>query len=222
MSVRFFRAQHHVLVGNVCGKVVFRKILSGEVIILENILLVSSSKKEQETLISTLNAASYSNITASFDASEARRLIYMNEYDLIIINSPLSDEFGHFLATEAIEKTLAGIVFLINGEIENSVSEKMEEYGIVIIKKPIVKQLFYQAVKLVLLSNRRIKNLRNENTDLQMQIEEIRLIDRAKCTLIQYLNMTEEQAHKYLERQAMNMRVSKKKIAQRILNAYES
>ena len=114
------------------------------------------------------------------------------------------------------------MILLVRQDIADGVSEKVEDYGIVVVEKPLVKPLFYQALRLVSISSQRIRNLRNENTRLQTKIEEIRLIDRAKCTLIQYLNMTEEQAHKYLERQAMDMRVSKKKIAQRILNAYES
>ena len=42
--------------------------------------------------------------------------------------------------------------------------------------------------------------LRQENIKLQKKIEEIRLVDRAKCALIQYLGLTESQAHKYIEK----------------------
>ncbi len=189
---------------------------------MESVLLVSSSDKGKEAITSALTSTSYSNITAAASGSEARRLICLNEYDLVIINTPLSDEFGHLISIEATEKSLAGVILLVRQDIADGVSEKVEDYGIVVVEKPLVKPLFYQALRLVSISSQRIRNLRNENTRLQTKIEEIRLIDRAKCTLIQYLNMTEEQAHKYLERQAMDMRVSKKKIAQRILNAYES
>ena len=61
-----------------------------------------------------------------------------------------------------------------------------------------------------------------EEVPLQQKVEEIRLVDRAKCALIQYLNMTEAQAHRHIEKQAMDLRVSRAKIAQSILNTYES
>ena len=61
----------------------------------------------------------------------------------------------------------------------------------------------------------------NENFKLQRKIEEIRLIDRAKCILIQYLQMTEPQAHKYIEKQAMNLRQSRVQMAESILKTYE-
>ena len=190
-------------------------------IFLESVLIVSSADKGKEAITSALSSTSYSNITVASSGSEARRLVGHNEYDLVIVNAPLSDEFGHLLSIFAAENSLAGVILIARQDIAEGVSEKVEDYGIVVVEKPRVKQLFYQAVKLVGISSQRMRNLRNENTRLQTKIEEMRLIDRAKCTLIQYLNMTEEQAHKYLERQAMDMRVSKLKIAQRILNAYE-
>lgn len=45
--------------------------------------------------------------------------------------------------------------------------------------------------------------LKSENERLQEKIAEIRLVDRAKCALIQYADMTEPQAHRYIEKQAM-------------------
>ena len=39
--------------------------------------------------------------------------------------------------------------------------------------------------------------------------------------LIQYLSMTESQAHRYIEKQAMDMRLPKRAVAESILNTYE-
>ncbi|MPN40452.1 hypothetical protein SDC9_187989 [bioreactor metagenome] len=63
--------------------------------------------------------------------------------------------------------------------------------------------------------------LQKENRKLQTTIEEIRLIDRAKCALIQCLLMTEPQAHRYLEKQAMDLRLTKREVAENILKTYE-
>ena len=48
------------------------------------------------------------------------------------------------------------------------------------------------------------------------------MIDRDKCILIQYLNMTESEAHRYIEKQAMDMRTTRKTIAEGILRTYEN
>lgn len=47
------------------------------------------------------------------------------------------------------------------------------------------------------------------------------LIARAKRALMLYLNMSEPTAHRYIEKRAMDMRVTKKEIARNILKTYE-
>ena len=49
----------------------------------------------------------------------------------------------------------------------------------------------------------------------------MKIINRAKFTLMQCLTMSEEQAHRYLEKQAMDMRISKLDVARRVLSTYE-
>ena len=65
----------------------------------------------------------------------------------------------------------------------------------------------------------------SDENSLHMQAvsaaDEQQLIIRAKCTLIQYLKLTEPQAHKYIEKQSMDLRKTKLEIAQRILKTYE-
>ena len=65
-------------------------------------------------------------------------------------------------------------------------------------------------------------SLQSENTKLHQKIQEIRLVDRAKCTLIQDLHMTEQDAHRYIEKQAMDLRMTRREIAEEILKTYES
>ena len=50
----------------------------------------------------------------------------------------------------------------------------------------------------------------------------IRLVDRATCVLIQYSDFTEQQAHRYIEKKAMDQRVSRREVAEDILRIYES
>jgi AmiR/NasT family two-component response regulator len=52
--------------------------------------------------------------------------------------------------------------------------------------------------------------------------EEMEIINRAKTTLMEYLGFTEPQAHRYIEKHAMDMRVTKIEIAKNILKIYES
>ena len=122
----------------------------------------------------------------------------------------------------AAESTASGVLLLVKSELADPLSEKVESCGVFVVPKPVSRQLFFQAVRLAAASRSRILGLQNRNLQLQEKIEEIRLVDRAKCALIQYLDMTEPQAHRYLEKQAMDMRCTRREIAEAVLRTYES
>ena len=57
---------------------------------------------------------------------------------------------------------------------------------------------------------------------MKKTISDIKLIDRAKITLVEYLNMSEDESHKYIEKQAMDLRITKVEVAKSILKIYEN
>ena len=100
--------------------------------------------------------------------------------------------------------------------------DRLEARGALVLQKPLNKALFLRTVRLAMVARRRLLEIKTENAGLHHKIEEIRLIDRAKCVLIQYLGLTEPQAHRYIEKQAMDRRVSRREVAAGILAAYET
>ena len=76
-------------------------------------------------------------------------------------------------------------------------------------------------MKIVTAVRSRVMGYQKENAKLQVKIDEIKLINRAKCVLMQYLKLTEPQAHRYIEKQAMDTRKTRKEVAQSILLRYE-
>ena len=89
------------------------------------------------------------------------------------------------------------------------------------MKKPLNRTVFHQCLRIWEISYGRLLKLQTENQGLKSQLEEIKIIDRAKCALMQCLTMSEKQAHRYLEKQAMDMRISRLQVAQRVLSTYE-
>ena len=51
-------------------------------------------------------------------------------------------------------------------------------------------------------------------------MEEIRLVNRAKWLLIDKLKMTESDAHRFIEKQAMNLGITKKEMAEKVIRSY--
>ena len=142
-------------------------------------------------------------------------------FDLILINTPLTDEFGTQLALELAETPSRGILLLVKGDAYESIADKLEDQGIVVVPKPVSKQAIYQAVRILVAVRAKISRIEQKNASLQAKMEEIRVVNRAKWILIKHLNMAEGQAHHYIEKQAMDLRSSKGDIARGIIKTYE-
>lgn len=184
---------------------------------MDRVLIVSGSESQTRTIAQFLSAYGCSTITSAVSGNEARRLVQTVEYALIVINTPLTDEFGHELAVMLAEKTSAGILLLCKADIADDVSDTVSDYGVCVVTKPINRALLHQSIRLVEATRSRVLSLKRENARLMTRIDEMRLIGRAKCALMEHLQLSEPEAHRYIEKQAMDTRATRKEIARRIL-----
>lgn len=189
--------------------------------LMKKILLVSRNGKSKDMLVQLLEQDSASQIFAACTEEDAVSLMEKNEFDLIIINSPLEGKSGVDLAAYAAEKYTAAIIFAVQNKYADIISSKVEPYGVLVVGKPIVRAFFNQAIRFAEVTRHRVLSLKEENIHLQLKLKEMKVINRAKCVLIQYLSMSEAQAHKYIEKQAMDMRISKHQVAKQVLKAYD-
>ena len=144
-------------------------------------LIVSAGASSNEYISARLTEMGYSRPVIIPSGAEARRRMTESDFELIVVNSPLPDEFGHEVCINAVEKTDAGVVFLVKAA----------------------------------------QRARQENARLQEKIAQVRLVSRAKCCLVEHEQMTEAEAHRYIEKQAMDTRRDRTEIAQEILENYE-
>ncbi len=188
---------------------------------IQQVLIISSADSATEVLTDLVRSAGFSSISVIKSGGEARRSLAGLDCELILINAPLSDEIGDELALFASEVSTAGVLLLIKNAFADDVAAKVEDAGVLVVGKPILRPFFFQAAKLASTSHKRILGLKHENDRLQDKIMEIRLVDRAKCILIQYLDMSEKEAHRHIEKLAMDKRKTRREIAESILHSYE-
>ena len=67
----------------------------------------------------------------------------------------------------------------------------------------------------------RMRMAEEKQQTVEDKINEIRLVNHAKWLLIECLSMTEAEAQRYIEKQAMDARISKKEMAESIIKTYE-
>ena len=183
-------------------------------------ILVVSEEKSFEPLCSLLRGLGAQNIQCVKTSGEARRLLGSFSFSMILINTPLPDEFGRDLALCCVDTTSAGVMMLVSADQLGRIADGVEKYGVFLLAKPLSRQLFVQAVRLIEVSRYRLVALEKKNQQLTRRLEDLQFISRAKCALIQYRNMTEEEAHHYIEHVAMDRRISRRDVALDILDTF--
>jgi len=189
---------------------------------MDGALIVSTAEKGVDLIAGLLNEAGFHQIVTSRSGGEARRLLLDRTFDLVIVNAPLSDESGEALSREIALQGLSQVMLVVKSEFFDAVAAVCEDDGVLTIAKPVNKTVFWSALKLARAAQNRLKRVHAENAKLERKIEEIRIVDRAKCLLISYVNMSEEDAHRFIEKQAMDLRSTKRAVAENILKSYDS
>jgi response regulator NasT len=189
---------------------------------MESSLIVSSTEKGIEFFTEILKADGFQQIATIGTGGETRRILLEKDFDLVIINTPLRDETGENLSRHIASKGVSQVILVVKSEYYDAVSAACEHDGVMTIAKPVNKAVFWSALKLCKSAHNRLKRMHDENAKLKQKIEDIRIVDRAKCILISYMNMSEKEAHRYIEKQAMDMRSTKRVIAEEILKTYEN
>ena len=184
----------------------------------EKVLIVSSAEQDAERLARLFRNFGMDAQTVGY-ASKARRKLLECDFDLIVINAPLSDEFGTEFAVNAAERTYAGILLFVKAELFAATLEKAEKYGVFVLEKPLQTPM-PETVRLLRAVAFRLRLVRRENEKLQKKLADTRSIERAKLALIQYEGYSEEEAHKYIEKRAMDQRLSRVDVAGEILAKY--
>lgn len=184
-----------------------------------SVLLVSSSKNFSNGIISALSETNY-EVTLSDTVQKAKRLLVEKDFDIIIVNSPVIDDFGMDFAIDEAIRDISGIIMFVTPELETEVYYKTCEYGILTLIKPTSKGILLQTLMLLSATIIKKEAMREKPKNLRARLEEIKIINTAKMLLIEHKHISEDEAHKYLEKRAMNLRKSKVKIASEIIEDY--
>lgn len=184
-----------------------------------SVLLVSSSKNFSASIINALANEPY-EIKTIDTIQKAKRLVVEKDFDILIINSPLVDDFGLDFAIDEATKDIESILLFVNAELETEIYYKTYQYGILTLSKPSTIGVLMQSLRLLTSSIIKKERLYTKQSDLKTRLEEIKLINNAKLLLIEHKRISEDEAHRFLEKRAMDLRKSKIDIAKEIIDEY--
>lgn len=184
-------------------------------------MIVSAGEKTEKSISPILSSDGFTRTVAVSTAGTARKLVADSMVDLAIINSPLPDDFGTQLALDLAERNISVLIF-VNRDISDQVASKVEPAGVVVLAKPVSRPELIQSIKILKVMRSKLRSLEERAVTVETKMKEISLVNRAKWLLIDRLKMSEEEAHRYIEKSAMDDCVSKSVIAQGIIKTYDS
>lgn len=184
------------------------------------ILIVCSRPELIKELRTLMLQQGYSSAEYSLSADEARRKLDFFEPELILVNAPLQDELGIEFVLDIADNTDAGIIILVKREYLEEMQYKLEKVGALILPKPINRTTLLQTARFASQSRKSIKGLKTHNDDLERRMQDRKVIEKAKWILVEKMNMTEPQAHRYIQKRAMDTRTSQIKVAEEIILSF--
>lgn len=185
-----------------------------------SVLVVSAADKLNTALASLLPETHYQPVKFVSSISAAKRAWNERSYDFVIINSPLPDDVGIRFAIDIESLKGAVVLLFVRAELYDDVYEKVAEYGVFTLSKPFSIPFFAIALDWMESAKERLRCLETKTLSVERKMEEIRTVNRAKWLLISELKMDEPQAHRYIEKQAMDRCVSKREVAEEIIKTY--
>ncbi|TGE33556.1 ANTAR domain-containing protein [Desulfosporosinus sp. Sb-LF] len=186
-----------------------------------SVLIVCGKAEVASSMQTMLIKEGFYPVNCAHSANEARRNFFNTLLDLVIISTPLPDEQGTDLVFDTHDKTSAGIVVIARPEHLLNMQFSLEKVGALILPKPINRLTLLQTARFALSVRNSMTQLKNERDTLKKRIDERKILEQAKWTLVEKLNMSEPQAFRLIQKRAMDLRISQVIVAEEIIKKYE-
>lgn len=186
-----------------------------------SVLVVSASEAFNNALSGLLPGFRYAPIRYVSGIGAAKRILNEREFDFLIINSPLSDGTGTDLSIDFSSSSGGIALLIVHADTLDGIRSKVTEHGVFTLSKPLSTQTFATALDWMASARERLRKSEKKSLSFEEKMQEIRMVNRAKWLLISELKMEEPQAHRYIEKQAMDRCITRKEVAEEIINTYQ-
>jgi response regulator NasT len=167
-------------------------------------------------LIEMLQEAGYEVVAEATNGEEAITLALEHQPDLAILDvkMPLLDGIS------AAEKIIAiAPVLMLTAFSQRELIDRARDAGVMAyVVKPFTIGDLVPAIEIAISRHIQMRSLADEVTDLHERLETRKIIDRAKGILMKALNLSEPEAFSWIQRAAMDRRLSMREVAQAVIS----
>jgi response regulator NasT len=165
-----------------------------------------------------LQEEGYDVVADTGRGDEVVELVREHGPDLAILDIKMPGKDGLTAAKEIVDERLAAVLILTAFSQHDLVEQARDAGVLAYLVKPFQKSDLLPAIEMALGRHEQMVALERENADLAARLEARKLADRAKGRLMDDHGMTEAQAWRFLQKQAMDTRRSIAEVSQSVLD----
>jgi response regulator NasT len=167
-------------------------------------------------LIEMLQAAGYDVVAAATNGQEAIDLAVAHKPDLAILDVKMPVLDGITAAAKIIE---IAPVLMLTAFSQRELVERARDAGVMAyVVKPFTIGDLVPAIEIAISRHQQMKSLASEVADLHDRLETRKIIDKAKGILMAALNVSEPQAFSWIQKAAMDRRLTMKEVALAVID----
>lgn len=182
------------------------------------IVVVEDDATIRQFLRESLEKIGHKVIGEASTGTDMVRLVLTLNPDLVVFDIHLPHMDGIKALAEIYDERIVAAVAITADRDQELVRRAIEEHVLAYLVKPIEAFQLVPAIQVAWARFEEMRKLSNENASLQQNLENRKLIERAKGVLMKRYHWTEDAAFKRLQRGAMNRRMTMRDLAQAVLN----
>jgi response regulator NasT len=167
-------------------------------------------------LVEMLQGAGYEVIAEATNGQEAVELAQLHKPDLAILDVKMPVMDGISAAEKIIN--LAPVLMLTAFSQKELIDRARDAGVMAYVVKPFTISDLIPAIEIAISRHLQMRSLAEEVADLHERLETRKLIDRAKGILMKALNLSEPEAFSWIQRAAMDRRMSMKDVAAAVIS----
>ena len=167
-------------------------------------------------LVEMLTEAGYEVIAQAENGAVAIELAKLHKPDLAILDVKMPEVDGITAAQEIIS---VAPVLMLTAFSQRELVDRARDAGVMAyVVKPFSINDLIPAIEIAISRHTQMRSLADEVADLHERLETRKVIDRAKGILMKALNLSEPEAFSWIQRAAMDRRLTMKEVAQAVIS----
>ena len=180
------------------------------------ILLISDGKIINHHIKDILSKEKAVTLTICDRIDQVNEICKKTTYDMLIVNDHCIAKLQDI---KVYQKQGSCMILLMNKPV-SSTNDLNDSTQVISLIKPIRKQTLTQVLQVCIMFQLQLKVKNQKIEKLTIQQEEMKIIYQAKFLLMEKEQLNEAQAHRRIEKQAMDHRCSKVVMAKRYIEKY--